>query len=71
MTMPWFVWAFDKVMAFHDYADRIVAPYKRAAKALSPAGGRARRPFSGGGRRASLSAPFASYPGAGPTSGHP
>jgi hypothetical protein len=31
MTMPWFVWAFDKVMAFHHYADRIVAPYKRAA----------------------------------------
>jgi hypothetical protein len=34
MTMPWFVWAFNKVMAFHDYAHRIVAPYKRAAKAL-------------------------------------
>ena len=34
MTMPWFVWAFDKVMAFHDYADRIVAPYKHAAAAL-------------------------------------
>jgi hypothetical protein len=34
MTMPWFVWAFDKVMAFHHYADRIVAPYKHAAKAL-------------------------------------
>lgn len=31
MTMPWFVRAFDKVMAFHAYADRIVAPYKRAA----------------------------------------
>jgi hypothetical protein len=35
MTMPWFVWAFDKVMAFHHYADRIVAPYKEAAKALA------------------------------------
>ena len=34
MTMPWFVWAFDKVMAFHHYADRIVAPYKRAAASL-------------------------------------
>ena len=34
MTMPWFVWAFDKVMAFHHYADRIVAPYKHAAQAL-------------------------------------
>ena len=34
MTMPWFVWAFGKVMAFHDYADRIVAPYKQAAAAL-------------------------------------
>ncbi len=34
MTMPWFVRAFDKVMAFDDYAERIVAPYKRAAKAL-------------------------------------
>ncbi len=34
MTMPWFVRAFDKVMAFHDYADQIVEPYKQAAKAL-------------------------------------
>jgi hypothetical protein len=34
MTMPWFVWAFEKVMAFHHYADRIVAPYKHAAAAL-------------------------------------
>ena len=34
MTMPWFVWAYDKVMAFHHYADRIVAPYKHAAAAL-------------------------------------
>ena len=34
MTMPWFVRAFDMVMAFHHYAHRIVAPYKRAAKAL-------------------------------------
>jgi hypothetical protein len=34
MTMPWFVWVFDKVMEFHRYADRIVAPYKAAAKAI-------------------------------------
>jgi hypothetical protein len=34
MTMSWFVWAFGKVMAFHDYADLIVAPYKRGARAL-------------------------------------
>ena len=31
MTMPWFVLAYDKVMAFHHYADQIVAPYKEAA----------------------------------------
>ena len=34
MTMPWFVRAYDKVMAFHHYADRIVAPYKDAAADL-------------------------------------
>jgi hypothetical protein len=34
MTMPWFVRAYDKVMAFHHYADAIVAPYKNAALAL-------------------------------------
>ena len=33
MTKPWFVRAYDKVMAFHHYADRIVAPYKEAARA--------------------------------------
>ena len=38
MTMPWFVWAYGKVMAFHHYADRIVAPYKQAAAALLLAG---------------------------------
>ena len=31
MTMPWFARAYDKVMAFHHYADQIVAPYKEAA----------------------------------------
>ena len=35
MTMPWFVRAYDKVMAFHHYADRLVAPYKEAAAALT------------------------------------
>lgn len=34
MTMPWFVWVFDKVMALHTWAHRIVAPYKQAAGAL-------------------------------------
>jgi hypothetical protein len=34
MTMPWFVRAYAKVMAFHHYADQIVAPYKHAAAAL-------------------------------------
>ena len=34
MTMPWFVQAYDKVLAFHHYADQIVAPYKQAAAAV-------------------------------------
>src|SRR6516162_7416197 len=34
MTMPWFVRAYQKVMAFHHYADALVAPYKEAAAAL-------------------------------------
>ena len=34
MTMPWFVRAYEKVMAFHHYADQIVAPYKSAATAV-------------------------------------
>jgi hypothetical protein len=34
MTMPWFVRAYEKVMAFHHYADQIVAPYKQAASAV-------------------------------------
>jgi hypothetical protein len=34
MTMPWFVRAYEKVMAFHHYADQIVAPYKHAAAAV-------------------------------------
>ncbi len=34
MTMPWFVRAYEKVMAFHHYAEQIVAPYKQAAAAV-------------------------------------
>jgi hypothetical protein len=34
MTMPWFVRAYEKLMAFHHYADQIVAPYKQAAMAV-------------------------------------
>ena len=34
MTMPWFVRAYEKVMAFHHFADQIVAPYKEAAAAV-------------------------------------
>lgn len=34
LTMPWFVRAYEKVMAFHHYADQIVAPYKTAAAAV-------------------------------------
>jgi hypothetical protein len=34
MTMPWFVRVYEKVMAFHHYADQIVAPYKQAAAAV-------------------------------------
>jgi hypothetical protein len=32
LTVPWFAWAYDKVMIFHDFAHRLVAPYKEAAK---------------------------------------
>ncbi len=34
MTMPWFVHVYDRVAAFHHYADQLVAPYKEAAAAL-------------------------------------
>jgi hypothetical protein len=34
LTVPWFARAYEKVMAFHHYAHRIVAPYKQAAAAL-------------------------------------
>ena len=31
LTIPWFAWGYDKVMIFHDFAHRLVAPYKAAA----------------------------------------
>ncbi len=34
MTLPWFVWAYKKVMVWHHYAHRIVVPYKHAAAAV-------------------------------------
>ena len=33
MTMKGFVYAYEKVMAFHDYAHRLVEPYKQSARA--------------------------------------
>ena len=57
MTIPWFVRAFEKVMAFHDYADRIVAPYKQRGEG-------ARRPLAGEGVGAA-GAPDVGHPPAG------
>jgi hypothetical protein len=34
MTMRWFARAYEKVTAFHHYADQLVAPYKQAAAAV-------------------------------------
>ena len=34
MTMRWFARGYEKVMAFHDYADHVVAPYREAAAAV-------------------------------------
>ncbi|MGD0723557.1 MAG: hypothetical protein ABR970_21210 [Roseiarcus sp.] len=31
LSMPWFVWVYDRFVAFHQYAHRLVAPYKEAA----------------------------------------
>lgn len=28
LTMPWFVWVYERFVVFHDYAHRLVAPYK-------------------------------------------
>jgi hypothetical protein len=33
MTLPWFVVLYEKVVAFHDFAHKLVAPYKEAAVA--------------------------------------
>jgi hypothetical protein len=34
MTLPWFVIAYEKFEAFHDFARRLVAPYRVAALAV-------------------------------------
>ena len=31
LKIGWFAWTYEKVIAFHSFADRIIAPYKRAA----------------------------------------
>ena len=31
LTLPWFAWCYEKVMIFHDFAQRLIAPYKEAA----------------------------------------
>ncbi|WP_158817262.1 hypothetical protein [Methylocapsa sp. S129] len=30
LSMPWFVWVYEKFLAFHDYAHALVEPYKAA-----------------------------------------
>jgi hypothetical protein len=32
MTLPWFVFIYEKLLALHHYADRIVAPVRQGAK---------------------------------------
>lgn len=32
MSLPWFVFLYEKLLALHDYANRIVAPYRLAAR---------------------------------------
>jgi hypothetical protein len=34
MTLPWFVWAYDKFEAIHAMASRFVAPYRERAREL-------------------------------------
>jgi hypothetical protein len=34
MTLPWFVFAYDKFQTLHDFATRLVAPYRKAALAF-------------------------------------
>lgn len=33
LTMPWFAFVYEKVLAFHEFAERLVAPYRQAAAA--------------------------------------
>ncbi len=34
LTMPWFAYVYDKALVFHAFADRLVAPYRKAASAV-------------------------------------
>jgi hypothetical protein len=34
MTMPWFALLFEKFVVFHEFAERLVAPYREAAAAF-------------------------------------
>lgn len=34
LTMPWFVFVYAKFLAFHEFAQRLVAPYREAAAAF-------------------------------------
>src|SRR5471032_3181821 len=31
LSMPWFVWVYEKFLVFHAYAEALIAPYKAAA----------------------------------------
>ncbi len=33
LTMPWFGFVYEKFLAFHEFAERLVAPYRQAAAA--------------------------------------
>jgi hypothetical protein len=32
LTLRWFAWTYEKVLAFHHFADRLISPYKEAVK---------------------------------------
>jgi len=34
LTMPWFVFVYEKFLAFHEFAERLIAPYRKAARAF-------------------------------------
>ncbi len=63
MTLPWFVFGYDKLVAFHHYAGDIVAPYREAAmRALRTLASQGRAwirrfmmPSRTGGQRAAIS----------------